>query len=191
MAPSGQPPTLDRRFDVKPIPGKFAEASRSVKITVQQVQEKTEPKPASLWTPLEPDRAVSAGGATLTKQKDGAILAGGENPSPDTYTVKGEVPASTKGGMLVVSVKMTKDSRAAMTRTVWNWVEAARGEVAAKVVLLQPVVGKKTHPVCWQAWRIHVEPSARPQDFRLSVVSNMADNIEKEFNAYFIPNSVK
>ena len=97
------------------------------------------------------------------------------------------MPASAKGGMLVVSVKMTQGSQAAMTRNVWTWIEATRAEVAAKVVPLQPVVGKKTYPVCWQAWRIHVEPSAVPQDFRLFVVSSVADNIEKEFKAHFIP----
>ena len=331
---------------VKPIPTKFAEASRSLEIAVQQVQEKPEPEPASLWTPLEPVGFVSAGGATLTKQKDGSVLAGGENPSPDTYTitaitelvgitairleglpdeslpangpgravngnfaltefrvsaapqgkptaavpvalknpiadfsqqtyggwpiaaaidgdpktgwsvdpqegmrhvavfetqtpiefsagtslsftleqgerghnigrlrfsattakppipppkpsgpgqliVKGEVPASTNGGLIVVSVKMTRGSQAATTRNVWNWIEATRGEVAEKVVPLQAVVGKKTHAVCWQAWRIRVEPSAQRQDFWLSVVSNMTDNIAKEFNGYFIPNVVK
>ncbi len=110
-----------------------------------------------------------------------------EPSGPRRLTVNGEVPASAKAGMLVVSVKMTKDSRAAMTRNIWSWIEATRGEVATKVVRLQPVVGKKTHGVCWQAWRIHVEPSATPQDFRLSLASTMADNIEREFDAHFIP----
>ena len=72
---------------MKPIPDRFAEASRLLEITVEQVQEKPEPESDSLWTPLELDRAVSAGGATLTRQKDGSILATGENSSPDTYTI--------------------------------------------------------------------------------------------------------
>src|SRR6185437_9507940 len=40
------------------------------------------------WTPLEIVSAISKGGATLTKQTDGSILASGKNPSPETYTVK-------------------------------------------------------------------------------------------------------
>ncbi len=342
VVPAGQPPALDRTFDVKPIPARFAEASRSVEFVVQQVQEKPEPEPDSLWTPLEPDRFVSAGGASLTKKQDGSIVAGGENSSPDTYTltantglvgikairlevlpdaslpahgpgravngnfaltefcvtaapqgrqaeavpvaiqkavadfsqvtydgwpvaaaidgdpktgwsvdpqeglrhvaifetqypigfsggttltftlkqgerghnigrlrlsattakrpiplprptapprltVKGQVPASAKGGMLVVSVKMTKGAQPAMTRNVWTQIEATRCEVAAKVVPIQPVVGERTHPVCWQAWRIHVEPSVAPQDFKLSLASGTTDKIKKEFNAHFIP----
>ena len=43
-----------------------------------------------MWTVLTPSRFVSAGGATLTKQADGSILASGKNPSPDTYTVSAD-----------------------------------------------------------------------------------------------------
>jgi hypothetical protein len=39
------------------------------------------------WTPLEIVNAVSRGGANLTKQKDGSILASGKNPSPELYTI--------------------------------------------------------------------------------------------------------
>ena len=113
------------------------------------------------------------------------------DPSEHRLIVEGEVPASADGGVLVVAVKMTHGSQAAMTGRIWTWIEGNRAEFAGKVVPLQPVVGKKTHPVCWQAWRIHAEPSSAPQDFSLSVISSTADSIVKEFNAYFIPNSVK
>ena len=33
---------------------------------------------------------TSSGGATLTVQADGSVLAGGKNPSPDTYTIVAE-----------------------------------------------------------------------------------------------------
>ncbi|OHB85934.1 MAG: hypothetical protein A2V98_03705 [Planctomycetes bacterium RBG_16_64_12] len=85
--PSGQSPSLDRPLEVKPIPTGFAEASRTLEIAVEQVRPEPEPVSTSLWTVLEPATLVSAGGATLTKQPDGSILAGGKNPSPDTYTV--------------------------------------------------------------------------------------------------------
>jgi mono/diheme cytochrome c family protein len=39
------------------------------------------------WTVLTPDAMESAGGATLSKQPDGAILASGTNPPKDTYTI--------------------------------------------------------------------------------------------------------
>jgi tetratricopeptide (TPR) repeat protein len=40
------------------------------------------------WTVLEPAKAVSSGGATLTKQPDGSILAGGKSPDIDSYTIE-------------------------------------------------------------------------------------------------------
>ena len=39
------------------------------------------------WTVLTPETAESSGGATLTKQPDGAVLAGGANPAKDVFTV--------------------------------------------------------------------------------------------------------
>jgi hypothetical protein len=39
------------------------------------------------WTPIKPASAVSAEGATLTAQPDGAILVTGKNPATDVYTV--------------------------------------------------------------------------------------------------------
>jgi len=51
--------------------------------------------PKAVWVPLEATSMTSANGATLTKQKDGSILAGGTNPATDTYTVV--TPTDLKG----------------------------------------------------------------------------------------------
>jgi hypothetical protein len=40
-----------------------------------------------VWEVLEPDTMKAAGGATLTKQPDGSILASGPNNTPETYSV--------------------------------------------------------------------------------------------------------
>jgi len=87
VVPSGESPSLDRTFEVKPIPTGFTEASQTLDIAVEQVRPEPEPASTSIWTVLEPASLTSAGGATLTKQPDGSILASGENPSPDTYTI--------------------------------------------------------------------------------------------------------
>jgi WD40 repeat protein/tetratricopeptide (TPR) repeat protein len=42
---------------------------------------------AALWTVLKPTEMKSEGGATLALQRDGSILAGGENPARDVYTL--------------------------------------------------------------------------------------------------------
>ena len=39
------------------------------------------------WTVLSPEAVESSSGATLTKQPDGAVLAGGPNPAKDAYTI--------------------------------------------------------------------------------------------------------
>jgi tetratricopeptide (TPR) repeat protein len=48
---------------------------------------------AAHWTVLRPEERKSAGGATLTLLPDGSILAGGDNPDEDTYTLVSSVPA--------------------------------------------------------------------------------------------------
>ena len=51
------------------------------------------------WTALDPVGYLSAGGATLTKTEDKSILAGGTNPSNDTYTVVAHVDAKKITGL--------------------------------------------------------------------------------------------
>ena len=42
---------------------------------------------AAEWAPLDPQTFVSAGGAVLSKQSDGSILASGTRPERDTYQI--------------------------------------------------------------------------------------------------------
>jgi cytochrome c553 len=44
-----------------------------------------EPKTSAQWIIVDPNVMSSTGGATLTKQDDGSILASGKNPESDTY----------------------------------------------------------------------------------------------------------
>jgi hypothetical protein len=53
------------------------------------------------WTTLLPDRYESAGGATMTRQPDGSILAAGKNPQADTYVV-----VARSDGKLITGVRM-------------------------------------------------------------------------------------
>jgi hypothetical protein len=103
--PAGQPPTLNRRFARQLLPTHFAEASQTVALTVHDASAKEDP---TAWTILEPSSAVSAGGATLTKQADGSILAGGKNPSPDTYTVMAD---SKLTGITGIRLEVLDDPR--------------------------------------------------------------------------------
>ena len=86
--PAGEKNALDRALPESPLPGAFAVASRALAVAVKWSDAADSAmSDASPWTVLSPTRAVSAGGATLTVEKDAALLAGGGTASPDTYTI--------------------------------------------------------------------------------------------------------
>ncbi|QOV91094.1 DUF1553 domain-containing protein [Humisphaera borealis] len=70
--------------------------------------EKAQSDPESGWTTLKIASAKSAGGATLTSQPDGSILASGTLPKTDTYTVVAE--GMTKGITAFRIEALTDDS---------------------------------------------------------------------------------
>jgi hypothetical protein len=87
----GQSPSLGREFRSTPIPLGFPEATRPLPCrVVRHVPTPEVWEPGAAWTVLKPVEAHSAGGATLAIQNDGAILAGGSNPAPDTYLITAE-----------------------------------------------------------------------------------------------------
>ncbi len=60
-------------------------------LDAKQAQWEKDLRTAPVWTVLDVDSAKAAGGATLTKQADGSILASGTNPFPETYTLTAKV----------------------------------------------------------------------------------------------------
>ena len=61
---------------------------------------------AAQWTVLDVTSAQSTGGATLTKQPDGSVLAAGQNPQKDIYTVVGTTEVK---GIRAVRIEMLTD----------------------------------------------------------------------------------
>ena len=59
------------------------------------------------WTTLDVTSAVSKGGAKLTKQPDGSILASGKNPFPETYTVTATTPLQ---GITAIRLEVLPDN---------------------------------------------------------------------------------
>jgi hypothetical protein len=92
VVPAGEPPTLTRTFQKQTLPNRFAEPSRELAITVTGPDE-SQKTDAVAWTPLEPGEFRSTGGAKLTKQPDGSLLASGENPPQDSYVIKAAPPS--------------------------------------------------------------------------------------------------
>jgi hypothetical protein len=60
----------------------------------------------SKWTLLQPERALSAGGATLNVLPDQSILAGGKNPNADTYTIEARTSLS---GITALRLELMSD----------------------------------------------------------------------------------
>jgi tetratricopeptide (TPR) repeat protein len=76
---------------------KLAKDPESATVATELAQlllEKCEKESAKRWTVLNPIGMKSAGGATLAKLNDHSILASGENPNQDVYTLTfGDLPA--------------------------------------------------------------------------------------------------
>lgn len=91
---AGEPPTLDRHFELQAMPADFAQPSGAVPITSDTPDDSREDDSVA-WTPLGPNEFRSTGGATLAKLADGSLLAGSENPPQDSYVIKTGSSAGT------------------------------------------------------------------------------------------------
>lgn len=59
------------------------------------------------WKIVDVKKAVSKGGATITKEKDGSLFVSGKNPFPETYTVN----AQANGTITAIRLEVLKDKR--------------------------------------------------------------------------------
>ncbi len=89
VVPAGEKPALDRQFEERDARPPLAGASQDVDLTVHSTGNAPAAEDAR-WSVLRPARCVSKGGAVLTLQPDGSVLAGGDTPSPDTYALTAE-----------------------------------------------------------------------------------------------------
>jgi hypothetical protein len=99
--PQGESPSLPREFQQQPLPAKFAESTRQLNLAVASPAAAQGTLEAEHWKRLEIVEAKSTGGATLTMQPDGSVLAGGKSPSPDTYQVRAKAAAEKVTAILL------------------------------------------------------------------------------------------
>ncbi len=91
-SPNLAAPTREWEADVKKIEGQIAAlrtrlATSSPALATEQSKWEESIRAQPTWTTLELSEPKSAGGATLEKQADGSVLASGQNPAKDTYTL--------------------------------------------------------------------------------------------------------
>jgi hypothetical protein len=103
-----------------------------------------------------------------------------------SLAVTGQVPASSTGGMLVISVQMTRGTQPMRVGGPGKYL-TAQGTLGGETVVCKPVLGTATYPSCWQAWRIAVEPSARPQPFELMITAAFGPDIQFASKGHFLP----
>ena len=105
---------------------------------------------------------------------------------PAMLRVRGKIPPTAAGGVLVVAVELRQGGHAwAPRNTGSNFT--AEASAAGRSVSIQPVLGNLTYEVPWQAWRIPVAAASEPRDFELSIRSRLPPNVSRDFSAYFLP----
>ena len=162
--PHGQAPTLNRRFDRQPLPA-FAEPSRSLEVAVQEVCPQGKRADETVFDPPWPV-PKSSGQRSLV--------------------VQGQVPASSTGGMLVISVQMKRGTQPMRVDGPGKYL-TAQATLAGETVVCQPVLGTATYPSCWQAWRIAVESSARARPFELMITAAFGPDVQFAAQGHFLP----
>lgn len=102
--------------------------------------------------------------------------------------VQGQVPASSQGGILVVSAQLGQGRELVHLGNIGAHF-SSEGKLAGQGAFWQPVLGQETYPSSWQAWRIAVGPSTSPQPFELLITAEAPVNAESGFTAHFLPAS--
>ncbi len=82
-------PSPGQRAELESVAAELEEARSDAAARRRALASGAEPDaPPLTWRPLVPQTLRSANGQTLTVQADGAVLAAGENPAKDTYTLR-------------------------------------------------------------------------------------------------------
>jgi hypothetical protein len=104
----------------------------------------------------------------------------------DKAIIEGQVPASTSGGLLVVSARLGDGPHPPEPSNIGTYF-THQGFVDEQPATWTAVLGTATYPSSWQAWRLEVAPSATPRRFRLVVESSLKLAVPEALAAYYLP----
>ena len=164
VVPAGMEPSLSRQFAEEGLPRSFAEPSCEVAV---QVDHREGLEPAHL--PREDER-----------QKDGSL------PPKHIVRLRGEVPASSTGGTLAVTVELRRGSAAFLVDDIGKDF-AAQGTLSGRHVACVPVVRNRTFAIPWQAWRITIGAAPQPREVEMIITALIPEDVVAQYHAYFIP----
>ncbi|MHB8953218.1 MAG: hypothetical protein ACYC4U_09640 [Pirellulaceae bacterium] len=103
--------------------------------------------------------------------------------SETQYLVRGSVPPTKDGGLLVVS-------DAFFVRADPYWLLhgfTISGMLDGQPAVFEPTINHGMYSAPWQTWRLAVAPSETPQPFELRLTSSLPRNVEHRFCAHFLP----
>ena len=101
------------------------------------------------------------------------------------FVVRGETPATARGGVLAVNVEL------ATARTLTGpRVPARAGGLPESWPEAGGVPSRREQRLVstsWQTWKVAVGPSDKPRPFRLEVTSGLPSEVDHRFSAHFVP----
>ena len=105
---------------------------------------------------------------------------------PPRFQVSGQAPGLPVAGLLVVTVEMSRrDGGPHEIRNVGDAYEAV-GTLAGRPMAWRPVLGRKTYPSAWQAWRLPLPAAATEQPFGLTVTPRLGADTVLKWQAYWV-----
>lgn len=103
-----------------------------------------------------------------------------------SWKITGQVPETRLGGLLVVSVELTKDGKPLEVPDLASHLSLA-GTLAGGAADFKAALGQHTYPSGWQSWRLEVPPEQAGQPFDLVVHTGGVPDDGLRWSAHFIP----
>jgi hypothetical protein len=169
--PRGHRPSGSRRFPTEAVPEEFRQSSLEVALRVRKVDFGEFSRTAASKGHIPADKIPPSAGASRA-----------------TYRLAGQLPPLCQEGTVVVSAELSR-SGGVFPVTAVDCM-SARAKMGGRARRLQTVLTGRCYPVPWQAWRMTVKPSAKPQPFELLVSSALPQDVHIQFAAHFVPDSV-
>jgi hypothetical protein len=176
--PAGQPPALPRHFDSEPAHAGFAVRSRAITVDVRLAGDHSAAAAAAARRPAEQKAEPAPATARLPRATQQDAVA--------RLLVRGEVPTFPGSGLLVVTVTMRQHGAAWERRNIGT-ILTAEGALDGQSAPWQPVLGQKTYPSCWQAWRLRLEPTTASRPFALTVHAPAVADVDVAVQAHLVP----
>jgi len=101
------------------------------------------------------------------------------------WRIRGQAPASKGGGLLVVTVEIVRDDEPAPLSNVGSHF-LGEGTFGGTLARFESVLGERTYPSSWQAWRVRLPADSAATPFELRVASALGTAYALRFRAHFI-----